>query len=357
MTPVQLPALRADGAAPAGEQRIDAALPAVVGFFRGRQALFEALCGEQRAAERQREVVLPGRLRLRGTVVALRDAVGVAGRIVDRPAMAQRALPVVQDAVARVEAEAGETVVERMSLRRILRVTALPAAVVVVAPVAAEGVQSDLVVGVDAVGEIAAETLFAKAVAVRVVALAVGEARGLAGGDLQAVAPALMFAAKACRQSARVVAAVAGFGVERRRAAAAPGEDVHDAADRVGAVERGGRAAQDFDALDLRERDHRQARQSLRGRIDAHAVDQDQRVFAVRSANVEAHRAAGAAVGVEFDPRLPRQQLRQRGLRRGGDFLARDHRDVGEELIAARLLSRGGDDDVVGAGGSERLGG
>ena len=68
--------------------------------------------------------------------------------------------------------------------------------------------------------------------------------------------------------------------VDRRRAAMAR-DDVHDAADRIRAVERALRSAHDLDALDIGDRHLRQV-EAAAERIGANAVNEHERVSPTR---------------------------------------------------------------------------
>ena len=90
-----------------------------------------------------------------------------------------------------------------------------------------------------------------------------------------------------------------GTGAQReRRLAAAPGEDVHHAADRVAAIERALRPAQNLDAIDPAGQQISQRRFVVHGAriVDAHAVDQDQRLPGLCAAQADGGVLPQAAV-------------------------------------------------------------
>ena len=81
-------------------------------------------------------------------------------------------------------------------------------------------------------------------------------------------------ARQAAVERARAVAARANVGIEAQRALAFPGEDLHHAADRVGAIDGRTRTVDDLDMVDLRQRQRRPGGAADAGGRDAHAVDQ-----------------------------------------------------------------------------------
>ena len=88
----------------------------------------------------------------------------------------------------------------------------------------------------------------------------------------------------------------AGLGAEvAARSLVAPGDDVDDATNRIAAVQRRTRTFHHFDPLDELRCDVLQRRRADRAGIHAHAVDQDQRVIALRAANEHGGGLAGAA--------------------------------------------------------------
>ena len=103
-----------------------------------------------------------------------------------------------------------------------------------------------------------------------------------------------------------------------------PCKDLDDTTQCVGAIQRGGRTAQDFDALNLRQRNPFQRRRAQGGRAKAHAVNQDDRMIAVRATDEQPGRAARRATGRIFDARFAREQFRQAGLPGGLDVFAAD---------------------------------
>ena len=156
------------------------------------------------------------------------------------------------------------------------------------------------------------------------------------------------------RELMRVVTAVhdaaAGREAGLRRV---PREDLDDAADRIGAVQRRSRPAHDLDAVDLLERDELERRNAQRRRADARAIDQQQRVIGGCAAQEQRARLAQAAGVVDVDSGQIGQQILHGGDLARLDVLARQHRR-GPERVRDRLLdARGGDDHlrVVGRPG------
>ena len=145
---------------------------------------------------------------------------------------------------------------------------------------------------------------------------------------------------------ARVVVAVADF---RRPAlaCAAARDHVDDAADRVRAVEGRARALHDLDALDERRRDVLQRGEPDGARVDAHAVDQHQRVIALRAADEHRGRLPRPAVAREVEARVEAQQVGGVACDRALDRVAIDHDDRSEHFLDRGRDARGSDDDVT----------
>ena len=83
--------------------------------------------------------------------------------------------------------------------------------------------------------------------------------------------------------------------------------------------------AQNFDALDLLQRNEFQRRRAERGRTDAHAVDQYQGMRAVGAANKQTLRTTRPTALGKLDAGLPREQFAQRRLARRFDFFTINH--------------------------------
>src|SRR5256885_3290607 len=98
------------------------------------------------------------------------------------------------------------------------------------------------------------------------------------------------------RELMRVVTAVHDAAADREAGLRrVPREDLDDAADRIGAVQRRSRPAHDLDAVDLLERDELERRNAQRRRADARAIDQQQRVIGGCAAQEHRARLAQAA--------------------------------------------------------------
>ncbi len=165
--------------------------------------------------------------------------------------------------------------------------------------------------------------------AVRLVVVAVadpGEARG--GDMLAAEQHAEIALGEAARQALGMGAVAAPLDRPRgtRRPMRLAGDDVDDPAHGVGAVDRALRPAQDLDPLDVVERDRGEIELVAGGRgvVDAHAVDQHQRVPGLAAAQVHFRRAAGAAQFDHRDAGHRAQQIGNRGRRGLLDLVAGD---------------------------------
>ena len=127
------------------------------------------------------------------------------------------------------------------------------------------------------------------------------------------------------------------------RAAHAPRDDVDDARERVAAVHGGIGAARDFDALDVGDVERREVERAaarVRGVVDAHAVDQHQRVVRVGAAHVQRAGAAAPADLVDVHAGHAPQQVGEfRGLL-DVEILAREHGDVGGDLVRRSVATR-----------------
>ena len=146
---------------------------------------------------------------------------------------------------------------------------------------------------------------FVEAVGLVVIAVAdAGEAAG--GGVLAAQQHAEVALGEAARQAldmGAVAAALDGRG-EPRLALRLARDDVDDAAHGVGAVDRALRPAQHLDALDIVERDRREIElvADRRRVVDAHAVDEHQRVADVAAAQAHFGRPPGPPDSVTVTP-------------------------------------------------------
>ena len=165
----------------------------------------------------------------------------------------------------------------------------------------------------------------AVAVAVRVIA---PDVAGVGGGEAVqpvvagAEAEAAALGAEAGVEAGTAVAAGTDFAVHAVRRA---GEDVDHAGDGVRAPDRRARAAHDLDALDGGQRQVREIEDALAGGVDAHAVDQHQRVVGVAAAQEQRVLRAAAAGAHQVDAGLLRQQVADVGDAAGFDVRARQH--------------------------------
>src|SRR5690606_29289111 len=125
---------------------------------------------------------------------------------------------------------------------------------------------------------------------------AVAVTLGHAGG--QCVIPACGGTGKPGGTAYRAVAAYTQLGPAGKRAVARTlaRNDVDDPADRVRAIEAAGRPAQDFDALNGGRVHGHPVGAALHGAIDAHAVNQQQGVIGIGSAQHDAGGCLATAV-------------------------------------------------------------
>ena len=95
----------------------------------------------------------------------------------------------------------------------------------------------------------------------------------------------------------------AALGADRRgkRALAASGDDVDDAADGVGAVEAAHGPANHLDALDVLGREVGEVELAVGGVVGLDAVDQHQRVVALGAADAHLREVADAAAAADGD--------------------------------------------------------
>ena len=107
----------------------------------------------------------------------------------------------------------------------------------------------------------------------------------------------------------RVIAAVLGFEVEARRMVTALfRKDLHDPADRTRTVQRRHIAVDHFDVVDLIERHLRELRGAESRRLDAHAVDQHERLRRRRAAQEHPRRRARPAVARDLHAGREREE-------------------------------------------------
>ena len=127
-----------------------------------------------------------------------------------------------------------------------------------------------------------------------------------------------------------------------------PRDDVDDAGQRIAAVHGGIGPARDFHALhvgDVERREVERAAARVGGVVDAHAVDQHQRVVRVGAAHVQRARAATPADLVDVHAGHAAQQVRELGRLLDVEILALEHGDVGGDVVRRGGDARAGDDD------------
>src|SRR5690606_5891915 len=126
----------------------------------------------------------------------------------------------------------------------------------------------------------------------------------------------------------------------------APRDDVDDPADRVGTEQRRTRALHDLDTFDNLRCDVLDCGSADGAGIDAHAVDQDQRVVTFRSTQEHRSRLPGSAVPANIESGLEAQQLRQVRRHRLFDILPGNH-VYGNDRLGNRYRRAGCRDDYV----------
>ncbi|MNM95368.1 hypothetical protein D3C81_1078080 [compost metagenome] len=353
---VQLQLVAADLAFVAAVDREHIARGGVVGA--GRQFLLEVVGAEQqRVVRRQRVLVLPVELAGTGAEQAVEQAVLAGfGAVLALGDLEMGApvgqQPAVDEGGQRVQLAIHAQVVGRLAAGAVVR----QLAVGVVrghagVPVLAELVlhlAGDALVLVRVVGRVRADALPGARGVVAIPCRGVDRriAVGLEDrtGDVErgiAHLPAIADGALA-----RVVAAVLHRSIGRRGlAGAALGEDLHHAADGVGAIQGRDVAAHHLDMVDLVRQDIGELRGAAAGAGNAHAIHQDQHLVGIGAAHEQRGVGAHAARGGKFHARLAAQQRAQ--VRRLGidDVFLGDHRGVRQRLGHGLRGARGGDDD------------
>src|SRR5262249_2979747 len=132
---------------------------------------------------------------------------------------------------------------------------------------------------------------------------AVRAAPGIGDGEVSLLAPS--------RNARDHVARVErpGLAAQRQaeRAAALAGDDVDDAAHGIGAVEAAHGAADDLDALDVLGRQVGEVELAVRQVVGLDAVDQHQRVVALRTADAHLREVADPTAAIDRDARQATQ--------------------------------------------------
>src|ERR1051325_8001803 len=185
------------------------------------------------------------------------------------------------------------------------------------------------------------------------------EALGVEIADIDAQVSGTERAADAGTDAARAVAADASAGARRGRVLPSLGEHLDHAADRVRPVEAAQLAGNDFDALDLGERNVLERSGAGGGRAYAHAVYEHERMARIRAAHEHARRLTEAAGARHFDAAQGLQDFNERLLAALRDVLRRDDSDRLQSLGTWLRKPRGGHDDgiVLCSGGKHEPGG
>ena len=161
--------------------------------------------------------------------------------------------------------------------------------------------------------------------------------------------------AKAGAEFAQLMAAGADAQVRGVTGPVATGEDLDHAADGFGAIQAGTRTTHDLDALDQFDRQVLQRGQARGGRADAHAVDQEQHVVRVGTAQEHRRLLAESALVGQVDAGAAAQQLGQGTRLAALDLRAVDHFDRGQRVIDGDRGAGTGDHDLVEFGGGVRV--
>ncbi|MNN00589.1 hypothetical protein D3C81_1131850 [compost metagenome] len=149
---------------------------------------------------------------------------------------------------------------------------------------------------------------------------------------------------------AQVVAACGQRQVLLQALARGTGEDLDHAADGFGAVQARTRAAHDFNALDLVDRQVLQRSHAAGRRADAHAVHQHQYLVGVGTAQEKRGDLAGAALVGEVQTCAAAQQFQHRVGLAAVDLLAVDQLHRHHAVLECDGGAGGGDGDVVQLG-------
>ena len=136
----------------------------------------------------------------------------------------------------------------------------------------------------------------------------------------------------------------------------ATGEDLHHTTDGVAAVKRRQRALHYLDALQQGGGQVLQRSTADGAGVEAHAIDQYQRMVAVGAANEHGGVLANAAAAAEFQAGVEAQQVRKFGAGGAGQFFAREYGDAGVDIDEFFRGAGGGDEEFV-CGSGRRSGG
>ena len=175
-----------------------------------------------------------------------------------------------------------------------------------------------------------------------------GEAGRVEGGKAEGVVDAAVAARDAALRLLGAVAAGLDRDMGAGRAAALPGDDIHDPAHRIRPVQRRLRAAQDLDALDVGEDERRKIELApgRRGVVDADAVDHDEGVARFAAAHAHGLDLPGAAVLGDGEARRAAQEIADVAHARLLDLVRRDDGDGAAGALDRLRGAAWGDDDV-----------
>ena len=135
----------------------------------------------------------------------------------------------------------------------------------------------------------------------------------------------LVAAAETDALAQRIVVAAFAGGVGRERPLPALGDDLDDAADGVGAVERRLGSADDLDPLDLVEAQVREVERPRRGTLHALAVDQDLDLLRARPTDADLAELARAALTLDLEARHLPERVVHRQVVVGLQLFFADH--------------------------------
>ena len=109
-------------------------------------------------------------------------------------------------------------------------------------------------------------------------------------------------------------------------------DDVDHTTNGVSAVKAAARATYHLDTFDAVERNRAQRRVTVRGAVYAQAVDQNQRLIAIRAANVNAAGRLRAAIIQPLNTVFTQQRVRQGAVGQRVELVATNHAVVAERV-------------------------
>ena len=173
--------------------------------------------------------------------------------------------------------------------------------------------------------------------------------------DAQRIVNAATGAAETGIDLAGVVRAQAHFDERRKTALTALGKELDHPAQRIRAIDGGGRAAQHFNAVNQRQRNGlpRSAAGGLR--IDPHAVDIDRREARFGAPQVHAGGSAGAAIAGNFNAGNALEHIGHRHGAAALDLLTVNDAHIGNHIAQGLGAARGRDDGLFELRRSLRL--